>query len=136
MSFSSVDIPSNLIVNCSANLFLVGNLKFYTQMSGREGMSSYWCMLCQLHPSEWRTVQDNPSAVPEEEKKMWTVALHKEMLEKIGNGQLKEPREKKGPIGQYGTLLSRQISFFHIFILRLVNMPSKTCTALLSNKLK
>ncbi len=53
VSLSSVDIPSNFIVNCSANLFLVGNLKFYTQMSGREGMSSYWCMLCQLHPSEW-----------------------------------------------------------------------------------
>jgi hypothetical protein len=41
VSFSSVDMPSNLIVNCSANLYIVGNLKFYAQMSGREGMSSY-----------------------------------------------------------------------------------------------
>ncbi len=100
VSFSSVDMPSHLIVNCSTNLYLVGNLKFYAQMSGREGMSSYWYMWCQLHPSEWQTFQDNPLAVPEEEKKMWTVALHKETREKIMNGQLKEAREKKGVVGQ------------------------------------
>jgi hypothetical protein len=100
VSFSSVDMPSNLIVNCSTNLYIVGNLKFYAQMSGREGMSSYWCMWCQLHPSEWQTFQRNPSAVPEEKKKMWTVALHKNALEIIINGQLKEAREKKGVVGQ------------------------------------
>ncbi len=100
VSFSSLGMPSNLIVDCPINLYLVGDLKFYAQMSGREGMSSYWCMWCQLHPSEWRTFQKNSSAVPEEEKKMWTGELHKEVLEKIINGELKEPRKKKGIIDQ------------------------------------
>ncbi len=63
-------------------------------------MSSYWCMWCQLHLSEWQTFQDNSSAVAEEEKMMWTVALHKETLEKIINGKLDEAREKKGVVGQ------------------------------------
>ncbi len=41
-------------VHCSCPLeaYLVGDLKFYAQMSGREDMSSYWCMWCMLHPSE------------------------------------------------------------------------------------
>jgi hypothetical protein len=69
-------------------------------MSGREGMSSYWFMWCQLHPSEWQTFQENSSAVLEEEKKLWTLELHKEALEKIKNGEVKEPREKKGVVDQ------------------------------------
>jgi hypothetical protein len=39
-SFSSQDTLSNLIVECTAKLYLVGDLKFNAQMSGREGMSS------------------------------------------------------------------------------------------------
>jgi len=38
-------------------------------MSGREDMSSYWCMWCMLHPSEWRTFCDNCDSNPDEEKK-------------------------------------------------------------------
>jgi hypothetical protein len=118
--FSRLGTQSNLIVDCPINLYLVGDLKFYAQMSGREGMSSYWCMWCQLHPSEWRSFQENSSAVPEDKKKLWTVELNKEALEKIRNGELKEPRKKKALlISPYGNLFSRQISFFHIFILRL-----------------
>jgi len=49
--FSNVDYPS-LLCDCSARVYLVGDLKFYAQMAGREGMSSYWCMWCTLHPSE------------------------------------------------------------------------------------
>jgi len=63
-------------------------------------MSSYWCMWCQLHPSQWRTFMENSSAVPEEKKKIFSVDLHEETLQKIRNGELKEPREKKGIIGE------------------------------------
>jgi hypothetical protein len=34
VSFSSQDMTSDLMVNCSADLYLVGVLKFYAQMSG------------------------------------------------------------------------------------------------------
>jgi hypothetical protein len=49
-------------------VYLVGVLKFYAQMASREGMSSYWCMWCTLHPSEWRTIQETPESVPEDDK--------------------------------------------------------------------
>jgi hypothetical protein len=76
-------------------VYLVGDLKIYAQMASREGMSSYWSMWCTLHPSEWRTFQENPGCVPEEEKRLWTIDLHNETLEKIKSGELKEGREKK-----------------------------------------
>jgi hypothetical protein len=34
--------------------------------------------------------------VTDEEKQLWTVALHDEMLQKIQDGQLKMLKEKKG----------------------------------------
>jgi hypothetical protein len=100
VSFSQQPTQSNLIVNCSAHIYLAGDLKFYAQMSGQEGMSSYLCMWCQLHPSQWQTFMESSSAVLEEEKKMWSVDLYKETLQKIRNGELKEPREKRGVVGE------------------------------------
>jgi len=100
VSFSQQPVQSDLIINCSAQIYLVGDLKFYAQMSGRDGMSSYWCMWCQLHPLQWRNFMDNSSAVPEEEKKIWSLDLMNETLQRIRNGELKEPREKKGIVGE------------------------------------
>ena len=98
LSFSNADNPS-LLCSCATKVYLVGDLKFYAQMAGREGMSSYWCIWCALHPSEWRSFRDNPDAVSEEDRKLWTVELHTETLAKINSGQLKEPKEKKGVVG-------------------------------------
>ncbi len=81
-------------------MYLVGDLKFYAQMAGREGMSSYWCMWCILHPSEWRTFRENQASVEEEDRRLWTIELHNETLEKIKTGQLKEARDKKGVVGE------------------------------------
>jgi hypothetical protein len=114
-------MTSDLIFNCSASLYLVGVLNFYAQMSGREGMSSYWCMWCQFHPSEWRTFHENCSEVPsEEEKKMWTVELHNQTLHKIKNGKLKGPKDKKGVVGEPVWDFIELANFiFFIFFLRL-----------------
>jgi len=51
LSFCNLD-NSSLIYDCPIEVFLVGYLKFYAQMAGREGMSSKWCMWCTLHLSE------------------------------------------------------------------------------------
>jgi hypothetical protein len=64
LSFSNIDYPS-LLCDCSAQVYLLGELKFYAQIAGREGMSSYWCMWCTLHRSKWRTFQESPGCVPE-----------------------------------------------------------------------
>jgi hypothetical protein len=77
-------------------VYLVGDLIFYAQMSGREAMSSAWCMWCMPHPSEWRTFGENKDSIPEEEKQQWTVELHYSYLNKVRNNHLKELREKKG----------------------------------------
>jgi hypothetical protein len=70
VKFSLSNTTSNSSVHCSCPLqvYLVGDLKFYAQMSGRKVMSSYWCMWCMLHPSEWRTFCDNGDSFPDEEK--------------------------------------------------------------------
>jgi hypothetical protein len=98
LSFSDVDNPS-LLCSCSTKVYLVGDLKFYAQMAGREGMSSYWCMWCALHPSEWRSFRENPNAVAAEDRKLWTIELHTETLRRINSGELKEAKEKKGVVG-------------------------------------
>ncbi len=63
MTFSGSEVAA--ICSCPINVYLVGDLKFFVQMSGRDGMSSYWCMWCLLRPTEWRTFAENKDAVPE-----------------------------------------------------------------------
>jgi hypothetical protein len=96
LSFSNVD-NSSLICDCPAEVFLVGDLKFYAQMAG---MSSYWCMWCTLHPSEWKTYKENQASIPEEGQRLWTADLHNETLVKIRSGELNESRDKKGVVDE------------------------------------
>jgi hypothetical protein len=94
-------------------------------MAGREGMSSYWCMWCTLHPSEWRTFQENPASVPEEDKRLWTIGLHNQTLEKIKSGELKEAREKKGVVSKpiWSFIKPCKFIFPHLhFAIGVVNM--------------
>ncbi len=103
------------------HIYLAGDQKFYAQISGRDGMSSYWCMWCMSHPSEWRTFGENTEIIPEVEKGPWTVELHQVTLEKIRSGQLKESKDKNELWKNlYGTSFSLPMSFSHSFILKLV----------------
>jgi hypothetical protein len=70
-------------------------------MSGREDMSSYWCMWCMLHPSEWRTFCDNCDSIPDEEKQIRTVELHYKHLAHIQNNNIKQPMEIKGIVSEH-----------------------------------
>jgi hypothetical protein len=87
--------------SCPLKLYLVGDLKFYTQMSGREDMSSFWCMWCMLHPSELRSFGDNPDSVPNEEKQNWTVDLHNTPLQYIRDNGVKQAKEIKGVVSEH-----------------------------------
>jgi len=103
VKFSLSDTTSSYSVHysCPLQLYLVGDLKFYAQMSGREDMSSYWCMWCMLHPSEWRTFCDNCDSIPDEEKQLWTLDLHYKHLAHIRNNNIKQPKEIKGIVSEH-----------------------------------
>jgi hypothetical protein len=69
-------------------------------MSGREDMSSYWCMWCMLHSSEWRTFCDNCDSIPDEEKNMDTGATIR-YLAHIQNNNIKQPKEIKDIVSEH-----------------------------------
>jgi hypothetical protein len=115
----------HVIVCQCLKVYLVGDLKFYAQIAGREGMSSYWCMWCILHPSEWRTFRESPASVPEEDWRLSSIELHNETLKKIKTGQLKEVRDKKGVIREpiWSFIEPRNFIFPHLhFEIGVVNM--------------
>jgi hypothetical protein len=58
-------------------------------------------MWCKLHPNTWKSFNNSKDAVPDEEKQLRTVVLHDEMLQKIQDGQLKTPKEKKGIVSKH-----------------------------------
>jgi hypothetical protein len=53
-------------------------------------------MWCKLHPSTWKRFNEVKDEVADEEKQLWTVALHDETLQKIQDGQLRTAKEKRG----------------------------------------
>jgi hypothetical protein len=53
-------------------------------MFGRENMSGSWCMWCQSHPSEWKSLS---RSFP-----LWTIELLKKPKDKIVTEKLKEPK--------------------------------------------
>jgi hypothetical protein len=58
-------------------------------------------MWCKLHPNTWKALNNSKDAVPDDKKELWTVALYDEMLQKIQDGQLKMPQEKKGIVSKH-----------------------------------
>jgi hypothetical protein len=95
VSFSGDDSG---ICNVPTRPVLVGDLKFYAQMSGRDGMSSSWCMWCQLHPSEWKTFFERKDDIPAEQQQHWTKEKLKEQKEKNIRKELKTPKQIKGVV--------------------------------------
>ena len=53
--FDYCNITKDLTIICDVptHLVVVGDLKFYFQILGRENMSGSWCIWCQRHPSDW-----------------------------------------------------------------------------------
>jgi len=77
------------LCNVSTRIVVVGDLKFYAQLLGREYMSSSWCMLCTSHPSEWKHHPLSPS-------NLWTIEKIKNHKERIDWKEVKEAREILG----------------------------------------
>ncbi len=99
-SNGTVNIEERVLCSVPIRLLKVGDLKYYMQMLGRDGMSSIWCVWCMSHPSHWRAYCTEPDAIPPDQKEPWTIermALHREKIEREG---LKEPRQRKGIVGK------------------------------------
>jgi hypothetical protein len=73
-------------------LFINGGLKFFAQILGRDGMSTSWCMWCQVHPSDWKGLKHDCV----DPQSLWIIASQKCYVEQIIAGQLKQPKHKKG----------------------------------------
>jgi hypothetical protein len=65
VAFSSSPECNGITQACSVQntIVVVGDLKFYAQLLGRENMSGSWCMWCDMHPSQWN---DNVSITSRE----------------------------------------------------------------------
>jgi hypothetical protein len=94
--FDYSDITNDVIVICDVptHLVVVGDLKFYVQILGRENMSVSWCIWCQRHPSDWPFLCTMENRNREDET--WTIFKIKDYLDRIKTGALKEAKEKKG----------------------------------------
>jgi hypothetical protein len=66
-----------------------GDLKYFAQMLGHDGMNTSWCMWCQAHPNEWKGLFSVPV------HQLWSIAAQVEYVQRIEAGVLKEPKEKK-----------------------------------------
>ncbi len=84
----SEEQEGQLLCNVPCQLFVNGDLKYFAQLLGRDGMSSSWCMWCQSHPSEWKN--NRPT------ENLWTMALQHEFYHRKARGELKEPKDIKG----------------------------------------
>jgi hypothetical protein len=78
------DVPIHMLV--------VGDLKFYAQILGRENMSSFWCMWCSKHPSEWS------NSHPTSPEQLWTIQGLKAHKDKILLQKLKDPKDISGVV--------------------------------------
>jgi hypothetical protein len=81
LKFSCDGNDDSILCNVPTRHFIVGDLKFYAQMLGRENMTGSWCMWCKMSRKELKSLQyDNADA--------WTIEklkLHKlKISEAIG----------------------------------------------------
>jgi len=83
-----------VICDVPVHLFINGDMKYFAQMLGREGMSTSWCMYCQVHPKDWKGLH----SVPADE--LWDIAKQQQFLVEIQNGRKKEAKDKKGIVSE------------------------------------
>jgi hypothetical protein len=65
------------VSNVLCLILVVGDLKYYTQLLGRENMSSSWCIWCQSHPSNWK----HHPLPPTEHWSIEKIKCHKEHID-------------------------------------------------------
>lgn len=80
--FNSTPVPIHLFIN--------GNLKYFAQILGREGMSSNWCMWCRYHLNDWNGLISVPVS------ELWSIGQQHQFFKWINSGELKVPKDKKG----------------------------------------
>jgi hypothetical protein len=69
-------------------------MKYFAQTLGHEGMSTPWCMYCQIYPYDWKGL----FSVPYDE--LWGISKKSHFFQEISAGQLKEPKDKKGIVSE------------------------------------
>jgi hypothetical protein len=82
------------ICNVPIHLYINGDMKYFAQMLGREGMSISWCMYCQTHPTDWKGLKSFPGDV------LWDIAKQRKILQEINSGQQKKPKDKKSIVSE------------------------------------
>ena len=85
------DINEGTICDVPIYLYINGDMKYFAQMLGREGMSISQCMYCQImHPSDWNGLQSIPNEA------LWDIAKCKAMTITGGDQkwEQKEPKDK------------------------------------------
>jgi len=90
LSFSHSMSENLTICDVPIRLFINGDLKYFAQMLGREGMSTSWCMWCEAHPNQWSGLFNVPM------NQLWSISKQQQFVQLINTGQLKEARDKKG----------------------------------------
>ncbi len=96
--FFCSDLNDNTEALCDVpiKLYIHGDLKIFAQVLGRDGMSSSWCMWCDLHPSEWRSLYQQRNGQNVGMHELWTMEKQKSYIQKINSKELKGPKQKKG----------------------------------------
>jgi len=97
LSLSSSDVSENdsRLCDVSIRLFFTGDLKFYTQMLGRNIMSGSWCMWCLMAPNKG---SKEIAEVPPNHAEEWTIDTLKSHKVLISEGTLKKPTEIHGVV--------------------------------------
>lgn len=48
------------LAQCQVEIFMVGDLAFYSMMLGKENMLLHWCWRCSMSKNEWTENVDGP----------------------------------------------------------------------------
>ena len=82
------------LCDAEIRLFVVGDLKFYAQMLGRDNMSGSWCMWCRMAPTQW----NKEDGIPLQDEEEWTIETLKAPKVLLSEGRLKKPIEIRGVV--------------------------------------
>jgi len=72
------------LASAPVELFMVGDLAFYSLVLGKESMAGHWCLRCPMSKSEWTDYETGASRVAED----WTLESMTTHLAKLNSGEL------------------------------------------------
>ncbi len=75
----------------ATNLFMAGDILFYNMVTGKEGMSGWWCSYCKLFKTDWQQLHHQCG-------EPWTIEGITEQTARIRAGEvnLKDARQVLG----------------------------------------